>query len=363
MSSGPTRGKSGVTIREVAAQAGVSVAAVSRYVNGRQRFTPEVEARMDAAIAAVGYHSNPMARAMATGRSDAVAVLVGGIEQPPTAALIKGVSRAAQRTGVHVLVIDIAPVAPGKPGLHDELLERALALQVDGLLLAAEMPPGTAEQLARMGRPFIDVASARRVDGCVSAGLGVVFACAGEMIGQHLLLGGHERLAYIHCEASMGSTQVARGLQAAVGARAASEGCAALEQVSVVEPTAEAAASVASTLLLRSVGERPDAVVTCSDALAMGLAREATQLGLVLPRDLSLASVGNSPDAPYLQPPLTSVELQLAIHGELAMLQLLALIGGRTDAPRVAPAARLVVRGSTSPRRGGGAALSRGGSP
>ncbi len=88
-----------LTIRDVAALAQVSVATVSRYVNGKQRFTAEVERRMADAIAGTGYHAHPVARSMSTGRSGAVAALVAGVGSPQAAALVKGMCRVALAEG------------------------------------------------------------------------------------------------------------------------------------------------------------------------------------------------------------------------------------------------------------------------
>ena len=63
------------TIRDVAGQAGVSIATVSKFINGTQRFSAAVERRIQAAIDELAYHSNPLARSMITGKTGSIGVV------------------------------------------------------------------------------------------------------------------------------------------------------------------------------------------------------------------------------------------------------------------------------------------------
>lgn len=324
------------TIRDVAGLAGVSVAAVSRFVNRKQRFTPEVERRIEAAIAQVGYRSNPSARSMATGRSGAVAALVAGVANPHAAALVKGLCRVAIAERHDLLFVDLqSSLQPRRA------LDQVLGMQVDGLILAASMPAGTAELLARYGRPFVDLT--RRSEATdPAAGVPALSAqqTAGALLGRYLLRTGHRRVAYIACAGEAGSAERQQGLQQALA-----EAGQLLAVTSAPLPCAEGGASIASGLLLGA--QRPDAVVACNDQLAMGLISEARMLGVDVPGEVSVAGIGNMPLAHYLSPALTSVDLHADTLGEMAMRRLLAAI---RDEPAPAsldlPDPRLVVRES-----------------
>jgi LacI family transcriptional regulator len=345
MADNPPRSKPpAATIRQVAALAGVSTAAVSRYVNAKQRFTPDVEARIAGAIAQVGYRSNPLARSMATGRSGTVAALVAGVERPHTAALIKGISRAALLAGYDLLIVDMArDGAAGSAGHADVQrdIDRVLGLQVDGLLIAAPTPPGTAEMLVRYGRPFVDLARGQGQD--------PAFEQAGALLGYYLARSGHRRVAYLACEVEAGSASIEQGLRRALAQ--SGDGGVAVTVLRLPEASAQAAAAVAGSLLLKPRSEAPDAVVACNDTVAMGLLSEARRLAVRVPHDVSVAGVGNVMLSRYLTPALTSVELHTELRGENALADLLGAVCGRDAATRSAtPPPRLVVRESTEAR-------------
>lgn len=94
------------TIRDVAAAAGVSVATVSKYMNGAQRFSAPVEARLKAAIEELGYRSNPLARSMITGRSRTIGLTILDISNPHFTNVVKGANRVALRHDYTLLLVD-----------------------------------------------------------------------------------------------------------------------------------------------------------------------------------------------------------------------------------------------------------------
>ncbi len=322
--------KSPATLRDVAELAGVSTAAVSKYVNGKQRFTPAVETRIAEAIEKVGYRSNLAARSMVTGRSGAIAALVYGVENPYTAAVIKGASRAATALGYDLLFVDL---------LQSESPERELArvtgMQVDGIVLAAALPVAARKLLSSYGRPFVDLGRAAPAE----APSGDEQAAA--MLGRYLLSLGHRDIAYIACEAQPGNAERLLGMKRSLQAAGIE-----LAVHQVTSPTAEDGAKLASSLLLGQ--KRPQAIATCNDLIAMGLISEARHLGLTVPQDVSVAGIENMPFGRFLSPPLTSVDLHADALGEWAMRDLIAAIDGEA-APAKAHdlTPRLVVRGST----------------
>ncbi len=320
------------TIRDVAALARVSVAAVSRFVNAKQRFTPEVEARIAAAISQVGYRSNPTARGMATGRSGAVAVLVAGVDRPQTAALVKGVNREALLAGYDLLIVDTER-AESPP----RELQRLLGLQVDGLVIASALPAGSAELLVRYGRPFIDL---------TRAGKGRdMHHEAGALAARYLARSGHRRVVFLACDEEAGSAAQWQGMHEALSGTLLS-----LHVHTLGAATADAAVACASALVLAA--EPPDAVVACNDLIAMGLLGEVQRLGLQVPAALSVVGMGNMPMAAYLSPALTTVDLNGEAQGASAMRQLLAAMRGEMSADEAvpAPSPRLVVRDSSARR-------------
>src|SRR5262245_38132881 len=94
------------TIRDVAAEAGVSIATVSKYMNATQRFTAAVERKIQSAIEQLDYRSNPLARSMITGKTGAVGLAILDISNPHFTSLVKGAHRVAVEEGYNLLLVD-----------------------------------------------------------------------------------------------------------------------------------------------------------------------------------------------------------------------------------------------------------------
>ena len=320
----------------------MSVAAVSRFVNHKQRFTPAVEARIQQAVVQVGYRGNPAARSMVTGRSGVVAALITALDNPHAAALVKGLCRVALAERYDLLFVD--PLHGQSPQAE---LERVLGMQVDGLVIAAAMPVGTGELLARYGRPFIDLARGRdraEVAAAADADAPDLQAQAGALIARYLLRTGHRRISFVGCAADATCAGRLAGVQQALAGSDAR-----LHVAWAAQATAEGGAAVASSVLLAA--DRPDAVLACNDPLAMGLLAEARLLGVAVPDEVSLAGIENMPAARYLSPALTSVDLHADALGAAAMTRLLAAIRGQPEPVNLdTPEPRLWVRESTRAR-------------
>jgi DNA-binding LacI/PurR family transcriptional regulator len=328
------------TLRDVAALAGVSTAAVSKFVNRKQRFTGDVEARIAQAIEQVGYRSNLAARSMVTGRSGAVAALVSGVENPHSAAVIKGISRVAMAEGYDVLFVDLLQsTAPQRE------LARVMGLQVDGIVLAAQLAPQhqvlTDAMLARYGRPFVTLSTAGREANGAAEHKDTGNQAAAAMLTRYLWQLGHRRITYLACAAFPDDHERLQGAQRALQSLGAT-----LDVRALAAATPDAGAQIASSVLLDP--QRPHAIICCTDLVAMGLLSEARTLGVDVPQDVSVAGLDSMPFGSYLRPPLTTVELHSDLLGEWAMQRLLASIAGAdAPAPPIQLVPRLLVRGST----------------
>jgi transcriptional regulator with XRE-family HTH domain len=126
--------KTAPTLRDVAAASNVSIATVSKYINGTQRFSAKVEAAIDAAIASLGYKSNPLAKSMITGRTDTIGLSVLDITNPHFSSILKGAQRVANDHGMSVLVVDTEE----NPSRERRVLED-LSRRVDGMIVASRL--------------------------------------------------------------------------------------------------------------------------------------------------------------------------------------------------------------------------------
>lgn len=328
--------RSAPTIRDVAAAAQVSTATVSKYINGAQRFSPRVEAALDAAIASLGYRSNPLARSMITGRTNSIGLSVLDVTNPHFASILKGANRVARDHGYSVLLVD----AEDTPGRERRMLED-LGRRVDGMIVLSRLREHEMAWMAEIGKPLVFCGSLDELPIPTVAGDDHAGAF---LLAQHLLVLGHRRIAYLGFSGSRRDAERLGGIRACLDAAGLSLAMFDADRPSMAEGERMAASIV-------SGANRPDAVICYNDLLALGFMKEAASLGLSLPRDLSVAGFGNIPYGNYVTPALTTVDLQSERMGATATDKLLALIRGEQveKATRIAP--QLVLRSSTIARQ------------
>ncbi|WPB56520.1 LacI family DNA-binding transcriptional regulator [Xylophilus sp. GOD-11R] len=332
--------KRAATLRDVAEAAGVSTATVSKFVNGNQRFTAEVEARIAQAVERLGYSLNPMARGMITGQTGNVGIIILDIRNPHFTSLVKGASRVAAGAGLNLIIADAAESTSPELGLLQSLMRR-----VDGLVVSARLPAPVIDALQTSGIPvvFYGRPAALPSGQCV----GCDNHTAGLMLGRHLRELGHRRLCYLGFSGARWSEERAQGLAKAFEGVADAR----LRIVDAAAPSTEEGERLASTVLLSE--EMDDAVVAYNDLLALGLLLEARSLGIRVPEQLSIAGFDNIAYGRLSNPALTSVDMMGEATGELAMRKLVGVIQGTpTSTEDHTLPSRIVVRESTAARPG-----------
>src|SRR5260221_10058686 len=181
--------KKRATIRDVAAHAGVSIATVSKYINSAQRFTPAVERKIRAAVDALEYQSNPLARSMITGRTGSIGVVILDIGNPHFTSLVKGANRVALEHGYNLLFVDTEE----SQAREDELLD-ALSRRVDGLIVSTRMPEDQLGRVLAFGKPVV-FSGRPAPEGRPSIGIDAYTAAF--LLGELLAKQRHRRIAYV----------------------------------------------------------------------------------------------------------------------------------------------------------------------
>lgn len=138
------------TIRDVALAAGVSTATVSKFVNGSQRFSAEVEARIGQAVTQLGWSLHPMARGMNTGLTGNVGIVLQDIRNPHFKSMVKGTAREAAKVQMNLIAADAAESR--EPELA---VLKALSRRVDGLIVSARLPPPVIQALLEGSTPVV----------------------------------------------------------------------------------------------------------------------------------------------------------------------------------------------------------------
>jgi LacI family transcriptional regulator len=334
-----THSSSPVTIRDVAQAAGVHVSTVSRALNPDKRglISEEVLRVVEEAAQRLGYRPNRAASALRTGRTHTIGVLVPDITNPVFPPILQGIEASAAARGYFVFVTNVMDPALARP-----VVERMLAQQVDGLVMAiATRDDPLIDYLQKAGMHTVLV---NRAD--ESGRLPAVVSddrLAMKLAVDHLVGAGHRRIAHLAGPQKV-PTGVARrqGVEQALRDRG-------LELAAVVECEGyrrEAGRHAMEQLLAQH--ERPEAVVCCNDLVALGAYDLLRKQGLRVPQDISITGHNDMPLVDMVDPPLTTVRLP---HRELgwraAQLLFGVLDGEQLSVATVVLRPELVVRDST----------------
>jgi LacI family transcriptional regulator len=329
----------GTTIARVAEEAGVGVGTVSRVLNGSPAVSPPTRRRVLEAIATLDYQPSPAARALSTGRTNAIGVVAPFFTQSSVIERLRGVSHALAHDGYQLILHDVE-----RPDQRRALF-RALAARghIDGLLAISLAPTEReARRLLRAGVPIVLLDRHHPMLPCIT----IDDVAGGRMAAEHLLALGHREIAFLGDEEAnlFGFDSSARrreGFEAAL----AVAGFPPPPDWLLRRPHGrDAAREAAIELLARS--PRPSAVFAASDVQAIGVLEAAQAVGLAVPRELSVIGFDNVEAAGYTG--LTTVAQPLEEIGRLGADLLLRAVSGETVPSRRMPL-EIVERGSTAP--------------
>ncbi|WP_327089950.1 LacI family transcriptional regulator [Nonomuraea sp. NBC_01738] len=320
------------TIKEVAQATGLSPAAVSYALRGMQ-VSEETMERVRAAAAELGYEADPIARALASGRTGMIGLLCGNLEDLWQQSLAVGISRGLREKDRYALILD---------AVGDPARERALAIQlrdqrVDGLIVqpvdpAAAFWPELCESLPVVA--IGDSLSGTAGEVVFDNRRGVTLAL------EHLAALGHRRIAVL--TPTRASTPD-RPADVHVTAEAERLG---LDIEVATAPHGLAAATAAAHRVLD--GTRPSAVFCFSDTIAYGVYAAAAELGLSIPGDVSVMGYDDHPMSGLLTPGLTTVDWDIDGIVKAAVRLTVAAADGGSRRRRVVQEPTLRERGSIS---------------
>lgn len=308
------RASEAVTIRDVAAQAGVSVATVSRALNGTGPVRSTTSNRVQRAVQSLGYVPDAAARSLSIRRSHTIGVVLPELHGEFFSEVIRGIDLAARASGYHLLVSG----SHSDPAEMAEVL-RALRGRVDGLVVMA--PDAEAQQVCLDMHATIPVAL---LNLCDTARFLITIDNYGGAVAmmRHLASLGHRRIAFIkgperNCDAAE-RLRAYRSVMQSLAPRT-------LRTIEAQGDFTEASGYVAAGELM-SVRERPSAIFAANDAMAIGALRQLRQMDVHVPDQLALVGFDDVPMAQYLNPPLTTVNVPIAELGRRAFALVLGAI-------------------------------------
>jgi DNA-binding LacI/PurR family transcriptional regulator len=291
---------------DVAARAGVSGQTVSRVVNGSPRVDPDTRTRVEAALAALGYRPHAAARALRTGRTQTIGVVVSTLASIGNSRMLEAVARAAAERGYALTVITLG--ARGREGIVDAFA-RLRDQGVDGALVVNE-----ASALARSAAPppglrlvVVDSAADPRFAVVESDHEGGARSAV-----EHLLALGHETVWHV---AGPGTSYAAAARER--GWRAALEGAGAIAPPVVRgDWTSESGLAAGRQLAARA---DVSAVFAANDQMALGMLRALAEADRA---HVAVVGFDDVPDAAQYSPPLTTVRQDFDELGERAVAAL-----------------------------------------
>jgi LacI family transcriptional regulator len=331
------------TIREVAEATGLSPAAVSYALRGVQT-SEQTQARVRRAAEELGYAADPIARALAGGRTGLVGVLCGSLEDLGEQRFVEGVGRQLHARGLQILVTD----AHGDPERERDLARRLVDHRVDGLIVSPLDP--SHRYWSELAKAVAVVTVGDALAGATTAGQLIYENRTGVSdVLRHLHALGHRRITVLTPSRPSTPDRPAERVVAEVARELAMD-------VRIVNSphSVDGATAVATRVL--AVTPRPSAAFALSDSIACGVYAAARAAGLDIPGDLSIAGYDDHPIGRLLTPGLTSVSWGAVGVARMAADVLGDAVAGEATPRRISVSPTLVPRGSTGSPGSDGAA-------
>lgn len=333
------------TVETIADRAGVSIASVSRVLNGHGG-RPDTVTRVERAAAELGYVPNAVARSLKGGRSMQLTFAMQDIGNPVYVSMVREIQAITRAHGYRLLLHSTDAVVADELAVVRSLADRTS----DGLVICPiRITPEHLEVLGRAAQPVVVIGSlpedapvdSVRADSVTGA----------EKAVRHLVETGRRRIAFVN-----GPADTVPGRNRLRGYRTALAACGLAPDprlVATTEFTIEAGTGAVHTLL--TANPDVDAVFCANDQLALGAAQALHSRGLRIPGDVAVVGMDDTSLTGASWPPLTSVDLGSAERGRIAAEMLLARIGEREGSGARAPVRsetvtpELIVRASSAP--------------
>ena len=329
------------TLADIAARAGVATSTASRALANPGRVNAATRERIERIAAELGYSPNSQARALTSGRTGAVAVLVSDVTNPFFFDIIRGTQRQLKASGYSQLLLD----SEETDQTDDELLRR-LRSSFDGVVLSASRLSDRA--LAELAAELPLVAINRQTKDVPNVFIdtpgGIVQAV------EHLVSLGHRSIAYVSGpETSWSNERRWRAFERATKAHGVRS-----TRLGPFAPRQHAGAAAADAAL----NVRATAVVAFNDLIAIGMLQHLATRGVLVPDELSIVGCDDIFGADFCSPPLTTLTAPIEQAGRLAVTMLVAGLNrpatSTAQPPRTAVLPTyLTVRASTGPAPSG----------
>jgi len=295
-----------MNLHDVARKAGVSIATVSRVINGHDVVRAATRKRVLKALEESNYHPNINARSLSVRNNRVIALIVSNLANPYFVDVYRGVEGAAHREGYEVLVAD-TNYSPER--LADQV-RLMLGRRVTGLgVVVSEMDETVRQVLERSKIPVVVSGAKAQAPNITS--LRVNCEKGMQRVLDHLRSLGHRRMAFVDHHSTLESiTERRKAFLEGMGKFSSAQA-----RIFTESDSLEGGRQAVRDLL--SSGFKPTAVVCVNDHMAIGVLKELHEHGLRVPEDISVTGFDNTIYAEYVSPALTTVHIdreRIAVH-------------------------------------------------
>jgi LacI family transcriptional regulator len=323
------------TIRDVAKRAQLSVATVSRALNGFDNVSDDARERITDAVRELGYVPHAGARSLSLARNNAIGVVLPDLHGEFFSEIVRGMDREASRRGYLLLLSNLHS---GSEQAANAL--RAMRGRVDGLVVMAPHL-GMAELSAALPRGLPSILINTRDGPDRHPAIHLDNAAGVRAVVDHLAALGRKRLVHIAGPAeNIDAQERSQAFRAAVSAHGLIG--------DVVEGDFEMASGGRAIADLLASEAKFDAVFTANDNMAIGAMEALRTAGKAIPDDVAIVGFDDIPLAQHLG--ITTVRVRIAELGERAIARLLDRLTNGSDAGQELHAPELIIRSTTGPR-------------
>jgi LacI family transcriptional regulator len=325
------------TIIDVARAAGVSVATVSKVINGRYGVAEATIARVMKVVSELGYETSLVASSLRRSRTNVIGILVAEFE-PFSTEILKAIAAANNGSGYELLAYSGPNAAENRVGWELRSLSRLAGTLIDGAIIVTPTVLMTNTSI-----PVVAIDPHTGQGGPSTIGSDNV--AGARTATEYLISLGHRRIAHIRGRTDLESAQLREvGYRQSLAAADIPFDPTLVRDGNYRAPQTDDAAR---DLLLRA--DRPTAIFAANDLSAIRVLEVAAELGIRVPEQLSVIGFDDVPDAASATPPLTTMAQPLKTMGAQALQLLVAHLGGDDVERHVQLPAELVVRSSTAP--------------
>ena len=323
------------TIRDVARRAQVSVATVSRALNGLENVSEHTRTRVADAVRELGYVPHAGARSLSLARTGAIGVVLPDLHGEFFSEIVRGMDREASRHGYLLLLSNMHA-----GGEQARLALHAMRGRVDGLIVMAPHL-GASELASALPAALPAVLINTRSDRDQHPSIHLDNRAGATAVVDHFAAVGRERIVHLS-----GPVQNIDALERRAAFRSAADAHGISYEILDGDFEEQSGERAIATLL--ASGTHFDAIFAANDNMAIGALQALHAAGLRVPEDVAVAGFDDIPLARHIG--LTTVRVRIAELGERAIVRLLAMLTGRPDHSDELHAPELVIRSSSDDR-------------